>query len=41
MTYEMCIISKIIKLLIPPLNTYLLPFRFLYQKLEICYLLFH
>ena len=34
MTYKTCIITK---LLIPPHNTYPLPFRFLYQKLEICY----
>ena len=37
MTYKMCIV---IKLLIPPLNTYSLPFGFLYQKLEIYYPLF-
>ena len=37
MDYKMCII---IKLLIPPLITYPLPFGFLYQKLQTCYPLF-
>ena len=38
MTYKMCII---IKLVMPPLDTYLVPFGFLYQKLKIYYPLFH